>query len=376
MPSSTCYNGRIVEPASDDILIPQSKRRPSLRELAKKIGVSHTAVAMALRDDPDTSVELRKRVQQIAREEGYLASDVTQSLITGWSGTIGVVVPSLFSPFINALVTGITDALWEDRNIPFVLCSELDLHREKEMLTALATKRASGVILMPCREDRGTHHFIHLLKQHTPIVAVNNPIPNTPIPLVASDDELGARHATRHLVEQGHRHIVHLASVLDNKASDRRREQGYRQVMQEAGLKPVVAHAPARRINLDEMLPVLEQFFDSPAGRRITAVFAFNDQMAYCVYVYAQRRGLVIGKDLALVGFGNVRAAIVGASDAVDVLNPSLSTVDQHPARWGRLAVDMLKAIAAGKPVPRQTFVEPELIVRDSSRHSDDFKAT
>ena len=358
---------KMAKKSSKKMLVHQPQRRPSLRDLAKKIGVSHTAVAMALRNEPGCSPDLRERIKRIAVDEGYIVSDVTQNLISGGSSTIGIIVPSLYSPFINALVTGISDALWEKQLIPFVLCSELDLVREQQMLKALATKRVGGVIIMPSREDRGENHFVQLLKQHTPIVAVNNLLPNAHIPMVASDDILGGRLATDHLIARGHKHIVHFSPVLDNVNTDCRREEGYVRSMKKAGLKPEIACVSGRRVNLDETLLALETYFATARGRKTTAVFATNDQMAYCVYVYAQRHGLEIGKDLALVGYGNVRAAIVSAADAVDVLHPSLSTIEQHPTQWGKAAVQMLSRISSGQPVAQETMVEPTLIIRGSS---------
>lgn len=350
-----------------EVLIHQPTRRPSLRDLAEKIGVSHTAVARALRNDPGLSDALRKRVHRVARQEGYLFSDVTQSLITGWSGTIGVIVPRLLSPFVSSVVTGISDMLWQDRTIPLVLCSEMDPLREEQMLETLATKRASGLIIMPCRADRDKNHFVHLLKQHTPIVALDDHMSNVQAPLVASNDILGGELVTKHLLDKGHEHIVHFGVSDENGATNRHREKAYEKVMREAGLQPHVVNLPHRRLQVEEVLPVIESYFDTAMGRKTTAVFAFNDVAALCFYAFARQRGIKIGQDLAIVGYGNGRTLQQGAPDPIDFLQPTLSSVEQHPEQWGRTAVGILRRMVAGEPVPQETYIDPELIVRDSS---------
>lgn len=348
------------------VLVHQPKRRPSLRDLAEKIGVSHTAVARALRNDPGLSDDLRKRVHRVAREEGYLFSDVTQGLITGWTGTIGVIVPRLVSPFISPLVAGISDALWQDRTIPLVLCSELDPKREEQMLETLATKRASGLIIMPCRADRHKDHFVHLIKQHTPIVALDNRMPNVQAPLVASNDDRGGELVTRHLLERGHRHIIHLGASEDLGRVDQQREYAYERVMREAGLQPRVVRLPHRRLLAEDIMNTLREWFSTTEGAKTTAVFAFNDSSAVSVYTFARERGMRIGRDLAVVGYGNARSVVSGP-ELFDLISPTMSSVEQHPNQWGTTAVDILRRMVAGEPVEQETLIEPELIVRESS---------
>jgi len=348
-------------------VVQQRKRRPGLRYLAEKVGVSHTAVARALQNDPKLSEALRKRIHEVARREGYFTSDIAQGLITGWTGTIGVVFPRIVSPFVSDITEGIVESLWEDETIPLMLSSEHDVAREEKMLEALARKRVGGVIIMPCREDRDESHFIHLLDQHTPIVVLDTQIPQINAPLVTTDNQLGAKLATEHLIELGHRHIVHMGAPLDNKLADRRREKGYAQAMREAGLKPSVINSPGRRPGIQDVVDILDDFFTTPQGRKTTAIFAFNDPHAICIYHYARRQGRKIGQDLAVVGFSNAFVFPKGLPDETSVLQPTLSTVEQYPKRLGQTAVEVLRNMVANKPVPPQTLIEPKLIIRESS---------
>jgi len=346
---------------------PRQKRRPGLHSIARKLGVSHTAVSRALRGDQSLSEKLRQDVQAVAQAEGYVSSNIAQGLVSGWTGMIGVVLPTLASSFISTMANGIAEALWEDGTIPMMLCSDLQVDREEKMLAALAQKRVNGVIIMPSREDRGATHFCHLLARHTPIVSVDASLPRIDVPLVASDDERGATDATRHLIERGHRHILHLAAAMDNVYCDRRREKAYRKAMKDAGLKAKVLHIPDRRFQTGQIVSMLDEYFATTQGSKTTAVFAFNDPLAYCVYAVARRMGRTIGQDLAVVGFGNYRGTPISNTTDVDAIRPSLSSVEQYPAKIGRMAVELLRKMMRSEAVSRQTLIEPSLIVRDSS---------
>jgi DNA-binding LacI/PurR family transcriptional regulator len=357
----------MAKQTSDDLIAQKSKRWPGLHALANKLGVSHTAVAMALRDDPRISEGLRKRVKSLAVEEGYVASNVAQSLLSGRTSLVGIVVPSIVSTFMGRLLQGITDGLQKDGCLPLVLCSDLDVQREKDALEAIAGKRADGVIIVPCLEDRGEDHFINLLSQHTPIVAVDHPLPRMDVPLVCSDDDLGAELATRHLIQKGHRRIAHFAAPIDSPSADRRREFAYRRVMEQAGLEPVVIHVLDKKLTVNLINTTLSEFFESAQGKATTAAFVFSDAVAYAIYNYAQDHGLRIGEDLAVVGFGGAPVARLNATVTLDIVRPKLSTVEQHPQQIGLAAVEVLRRLAAGQPVQRQTLIEPHLLEFESS---------
>lgn len=349
------------------MFVQKPNRRPGLHALAKKLGVSHTSVALALRDDPRISTALRERVQKLAKEEGYISSNLAQSMVSGWTGLIGVIVPNVVSTLMARMVQGIIDELWEDEVIPLVLCSDLNVDREKKALEAIASKRANGVIISPCLEDRGEDHFVKLLGQHTPIVSVSHPLPRIDAPSVTSDDSIGGELATRHLIEQGHKHIMHLGRPVTNEMSDTRREKAYCSVMEEAGLEPVILRAPDRRLPPAQMRQMVDDYFQTTQGKKTTAVFAFTDPLAYIIYQYAQDRGIRIGQDLAVVGYGHTQITPLNAEVSLDVLRPTLTTVEQHPRKTGAIAVQTIRQMIAGKPVPRLTQVKPDLLVKESS---------
>lgn len=348
---------------SSDTLSYRPHRRPSLRDLAKKLDVSHTAVARALRGEVGLSDELRQRILKRAQKEGYVFNDIVDGLVRGQTGIVGVIVPRLAVPFVDTLVSGIADALWKDQVVPIVLNSQLDPQREEAMLQMLSTKRVDALIIMPCMSNRSEDHFVHLIKRHAPIVALDNAMANVDAPLVASDDRLGGELVARHLLKLGHRKIAHIGMAEEYGGGGRDRRHGFKRVLQAHGLKPRVVELPHRQLRSSQVIPVLDQWLGTREGRTSTAVFAYNDMIAWALYAVARRRGLRIGQDLAVVGYGNTRSTHPDQPDVSDLLTPALTSVEQYPHRWGQAAVDIVLRMVAGKPVPRKTLFKPSLVV-------------
>jgi LacI family transcriptional regulator len=182
------------------------------------------------------------------------------------------------------------------------------------------------------------------------------------LPVVAVDNYSGGRMATKHLLEQGYRHIGHITGPLAWWEA-RQRRAGWQETLLEAGIS-VNDHQWAEGNWSSEsgeraICQLLEQYPD------MDAVFAGNDQMALSVAQVACRRGLKIPQELAVVGFDGIPEAAY--------FWPPLSTVEQDMHQLGCVAVDqvvrMIEASRESASMVRQetTWLEPRLIVRESS---------
>ncbi len=334
--------------------------RPSLRDLARQLGVSHTTINLALQGEGRISAARREQIREAAARAGYLPNDLGPRLRTGRTGLIGLVIPTLRSGFVSALLEGVLPTLAGAGFSPLLQLSGFEVAREAHLLEQLARQRVEGVILIPSREDSGRQHFAALLAEHVPLVALNNPVPKLRLPLIASDDTLGGQLATRHLLANGHQRILHIGLPLDNRQIDRRREEGYRQTMLEAGLKPKIirfthrpgpdAHDPAFREQLARTLP------------RYSAVFCFNDAVALEVYRFCREEGIAIPGDLSVVGYSN-------EGYPFDFLSPPLTSVDQNAERMGeRAATMLLERIRDQSSRAAEVLIDPFLVQRDSVR--------
>lgn len=347
---------------------PSRKSRPSLRNLAKQLKVSHTTVNMGLKEDPRISPALREKIRRTAKQQGYFPNDLATVLRTGRTRLIGCIVPAINSAYISGFLEPAMGGLWEAGYFPITLCSQLDPRNEAKMLESLARLRVEGVLIMPSREDRGKRHFAELLRDHIPIVAINNPIPKLELPLVASDDAAGAETATRHLISLGHCRILHIGAPHESRYSDLRREQGYRQAMTAAGLVPTVLYYEDR---LQARLPLAAlkmELLQKPPTQRPTAILCYHDSLALRLYAFCDRVGMQIPDDLSVIGFSNEGWG-EDAPHALDFVNPPLSTVEQNSAQIGATAVQCLLALIGNEqPDASRMLIEPVFIERESTQ--------
>jgi len=174
-----------------------------------------------------------------------------------------------------------------------------------------------------------------------------------PFHVVAVDHERGARDATRHLIDLGHRDIVHVAGP-DNWFDARARVVGWRAELSEAGL-PVPEVVPGGR-DASQGYQAVQELLRRPTLP--TAVFAANDLLALGVIRALHEANLRIPEDVAVVGYDDVPGS--------DYYHPPLTTVRQPFDDVGRQAIDVLVAAIDGES-PAEILSRPELVVRESS---------
>lgn len=348
---------------SPALLVPSKGSRPSLRSLAKMLGVSHNTVALALKDDGRVAPDLRKRIQKTAESEGYLASDLTRALVTGRSHTIGVVTTAFASPG-SILVSGIVEAAFEASLVPIVLNSGMAHEREEEQLQRLARLRVDGIILSPSWEGFGKKHCAEVLARRIPLVLVNRPVPLLNLPEVSSDNRRAGELAAEHLLACGHRRMFCIDSPTESRLRRPGRGAGFVGACRTAGARVSVFHLNERNREASEVPGILDRALAGQPARRPTAVFCHNDYVALAVYHAARLRGLDLPGDLSVVGCGNIGQA--NELHMMDFLTPPLTSIDQTPEKVGRLALKTMLDLIAGKTVKEHAVVAPKLVKRGS----------
>jgi DNA-binding LacI/PurR family transcriptional regulator len=323
-----------------------------MADVAKLAGVSLQTVSRVINDSPHVRDETRERVQDAMRKLEYRPNPVARALVTGRSRTLGVVSfdTTLHGP--ASTLFGIERAAHEaDYFVSIVSLRELT---SAAVVSAVERLRDQGVdgILVVAPQESATQALLHL-PEDVPVVAAEAG-PDDSVPLVAVDQVDGARLATQHLLELGHRTVWHISGPSDwLEAEDR--VNGWRQTLDAAG-------APAP--------PVLVGDWSARAGYElgrelaerddVTAVFVANDQMALGLLRTLHEAGRRIPGDISVVGFDDIPEAAY--------FTPPLTTVRQNFNEMGRRSLLLLlEQIESGVRMPRRETVPPELIVRASS---------
>lgn len=330
----------------------EHQRAASMRDVAALAGVSHQTVSRVINGHPSIRESTRQRVRAAMDQLHYRPNRAARALVTARSRTIGVLSTSaaaLYGPVSS--ITAIQDAgRAAGYSVAVAQLPDLSEASLSGGLDHLLAQSVEGIVVIAPQEvviDR-----LESAQLDVPYMTLLGG-PSAVQRELTVDQEAGARAATRHLLQLGHRRIAHLSGPLDWYEAEAR-VSGYRAELTDAGLEPE---------------PVLEGDWTAESGYRlglrvveapeVTAVFTSNDQMALGLYHAARERGLRIPEDLSVVGFDDIPEAAH--------FWPPLTTVLQDFTELGRRSVESLVAEIEGGTEPTAVRLQPELIVRAST---------
>lgn len=326
---------------------------PTIKDIARAAGVSHTTVSRALRGSPAISAETTARIQKLAQQMGYVPSAVAQSLISRRTRTIGMVVTTIADPFIVQIVEGAESIAQAAGYSLFLASSHNDPDREVVVVETFHRRRVDAIIVTSSRV--GSLYSSELDQIAIPIVLINNQEEGEYLYSVSVDDVHGARLIVEHLFNLGHRRIGYIGTPNRPK-SNRRRLTGYQTALVQLGLKPDpdLVVCPDVAQDIDRAKIALDPLLAAGAS----AIFCYNDLTAVGLLVTCRERGIKIPADLSVVGFDDIEAA--------SYVSPGLTTVRQPRLNLGSCAMSMVLDLLSGKHVQDQ-LLEGELIVREST---------
>ncbi|HKC20653.1 MAG TPA: LacI family DNA-binding transcriptional regulator [Candidatus Dormibacteraeota bacterium] len=322
----------------------------TLDEVAKAAGVSRATASRVFTGNPKVSDTARNAVEQAASTLGYVPNRAARSLAAGRSESVGVVIPDpnvFHDPSIARLIRGIGAEL-ADHGLQMVLFapqSETDLERLEQYL---AGGHVDAVLVIRLELEALP---ARLQSRGIPVVLGGRPKNGLQVSFVDVDNHAGGKTATEHLIEQGRRHIAHLASP-----GHATRFQGYREAMWSAALRSdlVEVAEPDRDGGEMAMARLLSQHED------IDAVFAASDAMAIGAMWVLQALGRRVPDDVAIIGFDD--------SPLAAATQPPLSSVRQPMEEMGREMTRLVVSMnALNTHGPLQKILDPTLAVREST---------
>jgi LacI family transcriptional regulator len=330
--------------------------RATIRDIADLAGVSIATVSRVLNDRPDVAPETRENVLQVVRKHGFTTNRTGRVPSNGRSGVIGLTLPLVNDAYFGPILSGASEALYE-QDMRIMLCPTMHEHdREVSLVDRLMHAATDGAILMLPEES--TDELLHLQDIGFPFVVVDpRETPPSGIPCVAAMHATGAKLATEHLLELGHRHIGVVGGPSGWYANDQR-EIGFRAAMAAARLLPdldVIVHSDWSIASGEKAAEILLARPERP-----TAIFAFNDNSAIGALNVARRRGIRVPEELSIVGFDDTFQATI--------VTPRLTTVRQPLAELGRMGVSLLSRLVEGQRLDALRIeLETELMVREST---------
>jgi LacI family transcriptional regulator len=328
----------------------------TLKDIAKRAGVTSATVSMVINNKPNISQATRKKVLSIAKELNYYPNVIARGLATKRSNAIGVIVPNLASSFVVRVLQGIKSTN-RDLNYTVLLFDTIgQKENEAQLFQRLAReRRIDGVILISSTvTDEELNVFA---EESVPGIVVARQCDK--IDCVYVNNEQGAKDATDYLIGKGHTTIACVVSAKIGLSMDERLS-GYRKSLAEKGI-------PFRQ---DLVFSVEDDTMNEGAAvfgkikaisPAITAVFVpAGDMVAIGILKEAKKNGMRVPEDLAIVGYDDLPAA--------EVIEPSLTTVRQPKLEMGDYAINMIVDKIEGREVGlKQKELPTKLIVRESA---------
>lgn len=328
----------------------KSKRRPTLRDVAREAGVSYQTVSRVINNNSNVATATRHRVLKAIEALDFHPNRAAQILQTERSHTIEVVMPYFG---FNRVLYDMARATHE-RGYHFFI-SAIDNDEFANTLESANARFTDGLILIPLIPIVDDYDTLNKLTHGIPFVQIGARL-GANLPSVIYDQAKGARLATQHLIDLGHRQIAEISGPLLNyDAYDRHEGWLATLINNDLPLGPSVESDFTTEGGYEAMSRLLD---DEAA---FTAVFVGNDSMALGVHTALRQRGLRVPDDISVVGFDDLPESAH--------LVPALTTVRQDFQLLGQLAVEYIIDLIEKPETPvYQRVLPPKLIIRESTR--------
>ncbi len=330
--------------------------RVTLQRLALELGLSTATVSLALRDSPVVADITRLRVQDIARERGYVANRGAASLRTARTNIIGVGLHDIINPSFTELLAALEEAFSTSGKTILLGVGQENVAHQTRTLGTLAEYRPDAFIVSPAA-GTGIADLRALAVSGIAVVQVTREVEGSGFDFAGSDDETGIALAVAHLAGLGHRRIA-MIGAFDAASTGRRRVAGYCKGLEAQGLPYDPDLWVSGRGTREQGRAAVDQLLalDEPP----TGAVCFNDLCAFGALMGIHAAGLTAGVDFSIVGYDDLPEAALW--------HPPLTTVFTRIHEYGRAAADLALARIADptRPVER-VVLEPRLVVRGST---------
>ncbi|MBR0048741.1 MAG: LacI family DNA-binding transcriptional regulator [Prevotella sp.] len=331
-------------------------KRISQRDIARQLGINVSTVSRALRGLDGVSTELRKKIEQIAENDGYRPNPFAASLRYDTTRTIGVVVPDVAYNHNAHIVKSIEAEARRAGYMCIITDSNDRSDNEADCLELLVNMHVEGIIICLSQETTDFSHLERLKKDKFPMVLFDR-APDIGLSSVIINDAASAQEATNCLIDGGARRIAFLGGTNQIQQTIDRKH-GYLEALREHGIpirsELVKCHHISFNSGLSDTLELLR--LPEPPD----AILASHGLLAISALQAVTSLGLRIPDDIAIVGY---------MSDWVsEMSNPRMSFVKQNLREIGIKSFRLLLDQMNGDDSVQHVVVKARLEQRDSTR--------
>lgn len=327
----------------------------TITDVCRRAGVSRSTVSRVVAGNGYVSESKRKAIEEAIAELGYRPNTLAQALRSNRSNVIGAIVVDIGTAYFANMIYGVQRAIRPAGKSLMVSSGYADQDEEARAVIEMVDRSCDGILLYTERPMRADVVDI-LSSSRTPVVSIGHNYCPVARGHVVLDNFAGARSAMLHLLEQGHRKIVHLSGQEDFGDTIARR----------GGIEAALAEYQLTLNDIHVVSGIFHQDFGYRATldliaskREFTAIFAGDDDMAAGVLLALREAGRRVPEDVSVVGFDDAFHA--------KHMWPPLTTVRQSVDQLGETAASLLlDLLAAPGGAVLKSVVETDLVVRSS----------
>jgi LacI family transcriptional regulator len=308
------------------------KRKITLKQIAKELDVSISTVSKSLRNSLEIGEETRLKVQAFAKFYNYKPNNIALSLKNRKTKTIGIIIPEIVHHFFSTVINGIEQVANEHGYSVIICLSDDSFDKEVLNMEMLANGSIDGFIMSLSKETqfRGDfHHITEVINQGMPVVMFDRVTNDILCDKVIIDDQSAAYEAVQSLIDKGRKKIA-LVTTVDYVSVGKLRTDGYIKALLDNDI-PFNENLIIKIEDVDTCEITIGKLLEDKA---IDAVFAVNELFAVTIIKTANKIGLNVPKDLAVIAFTD---GIISKYST-----PTITTVSQSGIKMGNKAAKML----------------------------------
>lgn len=330
----------------------------TIKDVAKALGVSVSAVSKAFNDKYDIKAETREKILKVAKELGYSPNPIARKLTQKRSYNIGVVVPEFLNPFFPKVILGIQEVLHEKGYQVLIMQSNESAVTERENIKTLVDNFVDGIILSLTQETENIAFIQDLINKDFPIVLFNRVSGELNVSKVVFDDYKWSLFVTEHLIQQGNKELINLSGPSHLNLS-KNRIRGFIDAHRKYHLSVSKENIIETDLSMEKGEQIVEELIKK--DRLPQGLVCVNDPTAKGAIRALKKYGYKIPNDVAVIGFTETPSGAL--------IDPPLSSVEQPSVQMGQLAAELiLKQMDSNKlKVPETIVLSGKLKIRESS---------
>ena len=345
-----------------------SRKRITIYDLAKELGVSASYVSRALNNHPSISEKVKEAVRKKALELNYQHNSHAANLRQGSSKTIGVIVPHIDQKFFSDAIAGIEEVCFKNNHSLIICQSHESYSQECKAVETLIHQNVDCVIISISSETQSHTHLENIQQHNISLIQFDRCMEQVESFKVSNDNKEASYNATKTLFEQGYKRVAFLGGP-DHIAIFKHRKEGFLKALKESGYTIPYNFIMEDSLSRETGLKIATELLSSKEPP--DAFLTVSDHQSLGILEAAGSMGIKVPDQLGIFGFANEAFS--------SIIKPSLSSVDQKSKELGnraaRIYFENILKNSNSPVITQQEVIKSEIIVRQSTMRAKTTKA-